>query len=70
VLRHVQAADGKPLVKGLTVTVFSNSEEAAVQLIDVAPFLVEDELKKPDAHYEKGPDWGEFVVEDGNLVTG
>ena len=70
VLRHVKAADGKPLVKGLTVTGFSNSEEAAVQLTDVVPFLVEDELKKLGAHYEKGPDWGSYVVEDGNLVTG
>ncbi|MDR6233091.1 type 1 glutamine amidotransferase domain-containing protein [Pseudomonas oryzihabitans] len=70
VLRHVKTADGKPLVKGLTVTGFSNSEEAAVQLTDVVPFLVEDELKKLGAHYEKGPDWGSYVVEDGNLVTG
>ena len=70
VLRHVKAADGKPLVKGLTVTGFSNSEEAAVQLTDVVPFLVEDELKNLGAHYEKGPDWGSYVVEDGNLVTG
>jgi len=70
VLRHVKAADGTPLVKGRTVTGFTNSEEAAVQLTDVVPFLVEDELKKLGAHYRKGPDWGEFVVEDGNLVTG
>lgn len=70
VLRHVKAADGTPLVKGRTVTGFTNSEEAAVQLTDVVPFLVEDELKKLGAHYEKGPDWGSYVVEDGNLVTG
>ena len=70
VLRHVKAADGTPLVKGRTVTGFTNSEEAGVQLTDVVPFLVEDELKKLGARYEKGPDWGEFVVEDGNLVTG
>ena len=70
VLRHVKAADGTPLVKGRTVTGFSNSEEAAVQLTDVVPFLVEDELKTLGAHYEKGPDWGSYVIEDGNLVTG
>ena len=70
VLRHVKAADGTPLVKGRTVTGFTNSEEAGVQLTDVVPFLVEDELKKLGARYEKGADWGEFVVEDGNLVTG
>lgn len=70
VLRHVKAGDGTPLVKGRTVTGFTNSEEAGVQLTDVVPFLVEDELKKLGARYEKGADWGEFVVEDGNLVTG
>lgn len=70
VLRHVKATDGTPLVKGRTVTGFTNSEEAAVQLTDVVPFLVEDELKTLGAHYEKGPDWGSYVVEDGNLVTG
>jgi len=70
VLRHVKAADGAPLVKGRTVTGFSNSEEAAVQQTDVVPFLVEDELKRLGGHYEKGPDWSSHVVEDGNLVTG
>ncbi len=70
VLRHVKAGDNTPLVKGRTVTGFTNSEEAGVQLTDVVPFLVEDELKKLGARYEKGADWGEFVVEDGNLVTG
>lgn len=70
VLRHVKATDGTPLVKDRTVTGFTNSEEAAVQLTDVVPFLVEDELKKLGARYEKGPDWGSYVVEDGNLVTG
>ncbi|MDT3720087.1 type 1 glutamine amidotransferase domain-containing protein [Pseudomonas oryzihabitans] len=70
VLRHVKAADGTPLVKGRTVTGFSNSEEAGVQLTDVVPFLVEDELKRLGADYSKGPDWGEFVLEDDNLVTG
>jgi putative intracellular protease/amidase len=70
VLRHVKAADGSPLVKGRKVTGFTNSEEAAVELTDVVPFLVEDEFKKLGATYEKGADWGPFVVVDGKLVTG
>ncbi|WP_299004128.1 type 1 glutamine amidotransferase domain-containing protein [uncultured Caulobacter sp.] len=70
VLRHVKAADGSPLVKGRKVTGFTNSEEAAVELTDVVPFLVEDEFKKLGANYEKGADWGPFVVVDGKLVTG
>ncbi|PIC00773.1 type 1 glutamine amidotransferase domain-containing protein [Caulobacter sp. X] len=70
VLRHVKAADGSPLVQGRKVTGFTNSEEAAVELTDVVPFLVEDEFKKLGATYEKGADWGSFVVVDGKLVTG
>ncbi|SEE70819.1 Putative intracellular protease/amidase [Burkholderia sp. WP9] len=70
VLRHVKGTDGKPLVNGKKVTGFSNSEEAAVGLVDVVPFLVESELQKLGAHYSKGPDWASHVVVDGQLVTG
>ncbi len=70
VLRHVKAGDGSPLVKGRKVTGFTNSEEAAVGLTDVVPFLVEDEFKKLGATYAKGADWGSFVVVDGKLITG
>ncbi|MDF7661888.1 type 1 glutamine amidotransferase domain-containing protein [Erwiniaceae bacterium L1_54_6] len=69
-LRHVKAANGEPLVKGKQVTGFTNSEEAAVELTDVVPFLIEDEFIAQGAHYQKGADWMPFVVEDGNLVTG
>jgi putative intracellular protease/amidase len=70
VLRHVKGTDGKALVNGKKVTGFSNSEEAAVGLVDVVPFLVESELQKLGAHYSKGPDWASHVVVDGQLVTG
>ena len=70
VLRHVKAVNGEPLVKGRRVTGFSNSEEAAVELTDVVPFLVEDEFKKLGGQYEKGADWQSFVIVDGLLVTG
>jgi len=70
VLRHVKAAEGSPLIKGRRVTGFSNSEEAAVELTKVVPFLIEDEFHKLGGRYEKGPDWGPFVIEDGKLVTG
>ena len=69
-LRHVKAADGKPLIQGRTVTGFSNSEEAAVELTDVVPFLIEDEFIALNANYQKGADWAPFVVEDKNLITG
>ena len=70
VLRHVKRADGRPIVAGRPVTGFSNSEEAAVGLTDVVPFLIEDEFKAQGGDYRKGPDWGVFTLEDGNLVTG
>jgi len=52
------------------VTGFSNSEEAAVQLTGVVPFLLEDELKSKGAEYSCAEDWHSYVVQDGNLVTG
>lgn len=70
VLRHAKAPDGTPLVQGKTVTGFSNSEEAAVGLTEVVPFLVEDELQKNGGKYAKGADWQSFSVQDGNLITG
>jgi putative intracellular protease/amidase len=70
VLRHVKAANGDPLVKGRKVSGFTNSEEAAVGLTDVVPFLVEDELTVLGGLYQKGADWLSFVVEDDLLVTG
>lgn len=70
VLRHVKAADGQPLVKGKRVTGFTNTEEEAVQLTDVVPFLVEDELKAKGGVYSKAEDWASYTVEDGLLLTG
>jgi putative intracellular protease/amidase len=70
VLRHVKAADGTPLVAGKKVTGFTNTEEAAVELTNIVPFLVEDELKAKGGIYSQGPDWGSYVVQDGLLITG
>lgn len=70
VLRHVKTADGRPLVEGKKVTGFTNAEEAGVELTDVVPFLVEDELKAKGGVYSKGPDWETYIVQDGLLITG
>ncbi|WP_409488389.1 type 1 glutamine amidotransferase domain-containing protein [Pseudomonas promysalinigenes] len=70
VLKHIKAPDGQPVVKDKQVTGFANSEEAAVGLTDVVPFLVEDMLKANGGHYSKGADWASHVVEDGHLITG
>jgi len=70
VLRHAKGNDGAPLVNGRKVTGFTNTEEAAVGLTDVVPFLVEDMLKANGGHYAKKDDWACHVITDGNLITG
>lgn len=70
VLRHAVTPDGKPLVEGKKVTGFTNTEEEAVGLTDVVPFLVEDELKAKGGIYSKTEDWAPYVIVDGLLITG
>ncbi|MEO7129089.1 MAG: type 1 glutamine amidotransferase domain-containing protein [Rhodoferax sp.] len=70
VLRHVKSADGKPLVQGKSVTGFTNTEEEAVELTKVVPFLVEDMLKKNGGNYSKAGDFQPYVITDGLLITG
>ena len=70
VLRHVKTEQSKPLVAGKSVTGFSNSEEAAVGLTEIVPFLVEDVLKENGGNYSKVDDWQVHVEVDGLLVTG
>jgi putative intracellular protease/amidase len=67
---HGVMYQGRPIVKGKRVTGFTNGEEEAVQLTNVVPFLVEDELKRLGGRYEKAADWESFVITDGRLVTG
>jgi len=69
-LRHVKAPDGKPLVQGKRVTGFTNTEEEAVGLTKVVPFLVEDELKAKGGIFSKAADWQPYVLTDGSLITG
>ncbi|MGB3310166.1 MAG: type 1 glutamine amidotransferase domain-containing protein [Nodosilinea sp.] len=69
-LRHPKAPDGSPLVQNKTVTGFTNTEEEAVGLTNVVPFLVEDMLKQNGGQYSKGDDWQSYIVRDGNLITG
>ena len=70
VLKHPKTPDGKALVEGKKVTGFTNQEEAAVQLTEVVPFLLENMLVKNGGTYTKIKDWQPFAVEDGNLITG
>jgi putative intracellular protease/amidase len=70
VLRHAKSPDGSPLVRGKAVTGYSNTEEAAIGLTKVVPFLVEEILKKNGGNYSRAADWQSHVLTDGNLITG
>lgn len=70
VLLKAKAASGEPLVQGKKVTGFSNSEEAAVGLTDVVPYLLEDQLTALGGIYQKTEDWNPLVTVDGLVITG
>ena len=67
---HRVTYQGAPIVKGKRVTGFTNGEEEEVQLTKVVPFLVEDELIRLGAIFEKVANWQPFSVVDGRLITG
>lgn len=69
-LCHVTKPDGSPLIKGLKVTGFADSEEKAVQLDSIVPYMLESKMKELGAVYEKADDWNPKVCVDGKLVTG
>lgn len=69
VLKDVKV-NGEYLVNGKNVTGFTNTEEEAVQLTNVVPFLVEDMLIKNGGNYSKIADWNPYAVVDGLLITG
>ena len=70
VLGRVKGPDGAAVVKHKRVTGFTNTEEAAVGLTEVVPFLVEDMLVQNGGQFSKAGDWEPYVVTDGLLVTG
>lgn len=70
VLLNIKDANGEYAIKGKAVTGFTNGEEAAVQLTDIVPFLLEDELIKRGADFQKVADWNAFAVQDGLLISG
>lgn len=70
VLKDVVAEDGSPLVRGKRITGFTNSEEAAVHLTDVVPFLLQDRLTELGGIFSQAGDFQPYVVRDGLLITG
>jgi putative intracellular protease/amidase len=69
-LLKAKSTNGEPLVKGKQVTGFSNTEEAAVELTDIVPYLLEDQLIAMGGIYQKTEDWNPLVVVDGLVITG
>ncbi len=69
-LVNVRGQDGGYLVKGRRVTGFTKTEEEAVGLAAVVPFLLEDRLKERGGIYDRAADWAPYVQVDGRLVTG
>jgi putative intracellular protease/amidase len=70
VLLNAKDQNGDSLVKGKEVTGFSNSEEAAVELTDVVPYLLEDQLRARGGEYRKVEDWNSLAIVDGLIITG
>ncbi|WPR70744.1 type 1 glutamine amidotransferase domain-containing protein [Flavobacterium sp. NG2] len=70
VLKEAKDSNGTPLVNKKKVTAFSNSEEMAIGLDTIVPFLVEEELKNKGGYFSKGEDWESYAIEDGHLITG
>lgn len=70
VLLNAKDSSGQPLVAGKKVTGFSNSEETAVGLAEIVPYLLEDELRQKGGHYQKTEDWHPLSISDGLLITG
>ena len=69
-LVNVRGKDGEYLVKGMHVTGFSNTEEEAVGLTSIVPFLLEDRLRERGAIYSKADNWIPYVKVDDKLITG
>ncbi|PCJ58705.1 MAG: type 1 glutamine amidotransferase domain-containing protein [Rhodospirillaceae bacterium] len=69
-LIKARGKDGEPLVRDKSITGFTNSEEAAVGLTEVVPFLLEDELQRVGGKFQKDGDFIPHVVQDGLLITG
>ncbi|RHW76185.1 type 1 glutamine amidotransferase domain-containing protein [Colwellia sp. RSH04] len=69
-LLNIKSSSGDYIINGKAITGFSNTEEEAVQLTNVVPFLLEDELAKRGADYQKAEDWHAFAVQDGLVITG
>jgi len=78
VVCHGQAAllglrdgHGRWPLEGYRLTAFSHDEEMVTDMAGNLPFVLQVELERLGAKYEKSPVlWGSHVVEDRTLITG
>lgn len=70
VLLNIKDNNDTYLINKKAVSGFTNSEEAAVELTQIVPFLLEDELIKRGADYQRAADWTPFAVQDGLIISG
>ncbi|MEZ8095292.1 type 1 glutamine amidotransferase domain-containing protein [Photobacterium swingsii] len=70
VLLNAKDQNGEFIISGKAVTGFTNSEETAVGLAEVVPFLLQDELVKRGGQFESAQDWHPLAIQDGRLITG
>jgi putative intracellular protease/amidase len=70
VLKDVKDPKGKAYIDGKEVTGFSNQEEKAMELEDIVPYMVEDELRNKGAKYSSADQFESHVCESGLLITG
>lgn len=69
-LLNIKLSNGKYLLDGKKVNGFNNEEEKLVGLIEVVPFLLEDQMKERGGIFEKSAPWQVLVVSDQRLITG
>ncbi|HWV14271.1 MAG TPA: type 1 glutamine amidotransferase domain-containing protein [Cellvibrio sp.] len=70
VLRYPKRSNGISVIHNKRVTGFSNSEETAMGMTEVVPFLIEDILKANGGNYSKANNWQPYIVVDGLVITG
>jgi putative intracellular protease/amidase len=69
----IKPGSNDSILKGVSATGFSNSEEAQTpfnDFVNILPFSLEDKIGQLGGSYVKGDDWASKVVWDGGILTG
>lgn len=66
----IRAGEARTLVEGRRITAFTDSEERAVKLDGLMPFLLASKLREQGATVIENADWSDHVEVDGTWITG